>query len=748
MNMKRAIALGLATTLIASSLTGCAGDSEVKNLKNIDALGAESSVSNNNYALSYTDQQELVYAQVSNRTLLDLSTLSACSDADLMQVTQYMDGVDDQLVGNTKPAILDSVFKDLTNTNDTGAIDEQFTNYLLAEFEKTPYYWQRSNMKVRGIDAQSKSIVVDVTYKTIDYKKEVKPNSSIVKGSPSYDEIEKNRYNKFCEILDYCKNNNLHLSDVRAGGSSDDSMLQEMHEALMLWINTYGEPEEVYKEQSLDSLTMDIYETGNQVTYNGLISSSADDSKGTMVVRYVLVPNYVLGINLGLTCKHLYIIDYKLDKDETEGKEVIKTEGYATVTDNIYELIYSYFKCVDESDFEGLYKLTDNFDGLDKYYSDMFNTSYNKHNNFTISLFNVQGTKIECGITVSSKSRAKGSNITMPIYTDRYYATINLVGDTLKLSNLTLLSRTIEGEPDIATESAGTTGFNKELDLTDDDKKAIEKLICDYSLYQVKSDTMSTGLEDILDYSLSTKDMTLLKENMASLSGKNKVVYLQNYMQGTKNYAKVKCKEQFQSDSGKVIEAIVTYDFIVKGGKWYIIGYNILSSVNLNASSLQTSGSLCLVSQDKVESYTSQVKNKDKKDIDEQKDISKSYDYESYTPVAKNNSSTNTAVSTEQMTDAQFKQVDSSYDTNIETFNSKLQGVTDMNALSSVQVYLACLTFVYNVENNNFTQESISARKSTIVTAVDTLIDSLNKDDSFKDIVNILESVKSKVEGA
>lgn len=734
MKIKQLVALGI---VCVTCLTGCAGDEEINNLNNISALGSESNVNSNSYKLSYTDQQQLVYAQVSNRTLLDLSTLSACSEAELLQVNQYMNGVDDQLVGNTPPAVITSVFDDLEGNISEGNINSQFTDYLLAEFEKTPYYWQRTQMSVRGVDAESRAIVVDVTYRTIDFEKTVKPNSSIIQGSTAYETLEKNRYLKYLEILSTCKTNNMSVNQLRRYSGTETSIL-EAKKSLETWISIYGEPSKVYEEQSNLGLTEFIYATGNQKTYNGLIDSKAEDSKGTMIVRYVLVPKYAMGINLGLKCKHLYVLDYKLDDDITEGLEVFKAEGYATVTDNIYELIYSYFKCIDESDFNGLYKLTTDFSGLDKYYADMFNTSYRKHNNFTISLFSIEGTHITCGVSISSKIRAQGSNITMPIYTDRYFVEIDLVGDVLKITDITLLSRTIEGEPAITTQDAGTTGFSKEIDLKKSDKQAIEKLICDFSLYQLKGDTVSTGLEEIIDYSISTKDMTTLKENMTSLNGKNKVVHLSNYMQGTKSYATVKCKEQFETTSG-IIEATVTYDMIVKGNKWYIIGYNVLSSVKLNSTTLQTSGSLCLVSQNKIESYTSQVTGAGSVDLDDKKDVSKVYEYKSYIPTLRNGN-TSTTVSLESMTADMFKYADDDYETRVSAVNALANSGKSEYTADTILMYQTTLCFIYNVKKDNIPAEQVSERKESIMDSLNSALNVLVGDDDYKTCREVIQA--------
>lgn len=735
MRIKKLIALSLIAVLGCGCLTGCGSYSdEIAQLNNISALGSESTVKND-YKLSYTDQQELIYAQVSNRTLLDLSTLSACSASELQQVVTYMDSVDDQLVGNAKSGGVTSILEDLEGKTDNGIIDVKFTDYLLAEFEKTPYYWQRNKLTVRGIDPESRSIIVDVTYKTIDHKKTVKGDSKIVQGSPAYAELVKNRYDRYLNILSMKLN---------------DSSNPLISESIDKFTEVYGDPKEIYESQSNLGLTDYVYYYGNQRTYTSCIDSDAEKSGGTMTVRYVLVPKYVLGINLGITCKHMYILNYQLDNDITENLETFKAEGYATVSDNVYELLYSYFKCIDESNFNGLYKLSTNFAGLDKYYEDMFNTSYRKHNNFTITLFDIKGTHITCGVSISSKVRAKGSNITMPIYTDRYYVEIELVDDALKIDNLTLLSRTLEGEPAITTDKANTSGFSAEIDLSNDDRLAIEKLICNFSLLQLLKDTTSEDFENTVDLSISNNDMTELKTNMTELSGDYKVSFLQTYMQGTSNYASVKCKELFQAADRSIVEANVVYEFIKKGGEWNIIGYNITSTIKLNTTNLQTTGSLCLVSKEKVESYTSQLKNTSSSstNIDNISDVSVSYNYDAYTPSTKHGTSEQgkLPLGVDDLSVDMYKSVDSGYEDTVKAIKEIAKSNSTL-ADDILAVYQNELALLYNYKSDRYSQKSLNDQKSNIevlVTSLKTYIDENVKDTKLKsDCDDLMSSINS-----
>ena len=638
---KKALALSLVLGMTLS-LTACGSDSEtIAQLNSMQSLGSENNESTNNYNISYTDQQSMIYAQVADRTLLDLSKLDACSENELQQTIAYMDKVDDILTGKVLAgndihlgiAGADNEIGDIGADEET--ISHYLTDYILTEFERTPYTWQRQKTIVRGIDAESRSIIVDVVYHTIGHEKDVKPDSRIVRGEPDYAKKAQIRFERYIGLLE-------REWKFRDGGMREEEQ-RKLEQDWKDWHDVYGDEETIIESQNDQAIgvypSSRIYATGIQQTYTGLIDNEADKSGGTMTIRYILIPNYKLGINLGITCEHLYMLDYKLDKDITEGKEVFTEEGYATISDSINNTLYSYFQCIDESDYLGLYKLTKNFAGLDRYAEDVSQTEYNKHNNFTVSLFSVQGTHITCGVTVASKVRPRGSLMTYPNYTDRYYVELDLIGDVLKVSNMTLLSRTIEGEPAIKTEEADTVGFMAGFTIDNDDRLAIEDLICKFGVLQLKGDTSSDDFGDIVDLSMTTSNIADLKTSMTSLKdNQKKVVWIQNYQQGNANYASIKCKEDFQKADGEnIVEATVTYDFIHKGGKWYIYKYTVNQQVRLDAKQLSTTGSLCMVSPSKVESYTSQVRSTENtgEDTQAKSDISVSYDHEEYTPVRK-----------------------------------------------------------------------------------------------------------------
>lgn len=608
---KRVLVSALSSLVLITSLTGCAGDmGELQALRSLEA-NYTTTANTTNYKMSYTEQQQMIYAQVSDRKLLDLSTLSPCTDNEIQQVTNYMNTVDNILIGQAEP------------NEDT--IDPCFTNYLLAQFEQTPYYWQRTRTIIRGVDDTSKAVIVDVTYNTIGFEKDVKDDSHITKGDPDYDRKMEVRYTRYINILDALYRNN----DV--GKLSAEAALNEFE-------SVYGDIDDIYNEQRNLTLTEDIFETGNQRTYTGLINNSREDNTGTMTVRYVLVPKFVLGINLGIECKHMYVTDYRINNDFTEGLSTFNLDGYQEAANSVYAKLYSFFTCIDESDYQGLYKLCDNFSALDKYYADMFETTYSKHENITLSIFDITGTHITCAVKAPSRIRARGSNMTYPSYDDRYYFEIDLVDDELKIKECILLSRTLTGEPDIITGEADLAGFVSLIELDNEDKLAIEKLLCDFGTLQLNSDALSNAFSEVVDISIPQSDLSTLKSNMMSLNGKQKSVFLVNYQQGTSNYASVKCREQYQQEDNSIVEAEVTYDFLFVGGQWKISGYTINGSGRLDTTNLSTVGALCLLEPGKVVSYTSQVKGTQSVDVDSLTDVSVTFEHKEYTPQLKTGS--------------------------------------------------------------------------------------------------------------
>ena len=683
MKLKKVVTIGLSVVLGSITLTGCGSGDELSQLRSMKSLSSDAG--GTDYNLSLSEKQSMIYAQVSERKLLDLSILDECTEEELQQVTAYMNNVDSQLTGGI--------------SRDNGVIDSCFTDYLLSEFEKTSYYWQRTKTAVRGVDASSRSIIVDVTYKTIGFNKEVVKDSFIVEGEPNYEKKQQVRFERWLRIL-----------SAKYNGNSSKGWEPLYNE----FMDIYGDPQDIFESQRNLDLTEQVYETGNQKTYGGMVDTPIENQGAKMTIRYVLVPKYVLGINLGLSCQHMYVTNYELEGDPTTDMKIFKEDGYTTISDNVQLLMHSYFQCIDEADMSGLYKLTHKFEGLDKYFLDMFDTTYTKHNSFSVSLFNIEGTNIKAGVQVSSKIRVKGSNMTMPSYTDRYYVEFSLIDDQLKVTNMVLLSRKLEGEPAITTEDANDSGFVAKIDLSNTSKASIEKLICDFSALQLLGDYTSDDFMKVMDYSVSDEKLAETRANMTKVGGTKKVVFLQNYQQGTSNYASVKCREVYQQEDNSITEASVTYEFIMKGDKWYVYDYNVLSSVRLDTTNLSTTNSLCYVTPGKVEKYTSQIVSTKGDSGDSKSDVTDGivFEHEETQPVLKNGSQEQglVKIGLDSLTDTQFGTVWSNIGstmsidkqlalTDIKELDSAL-GLSGDNSMETMAKKLSCIYF--NKTNNRY----------------------------------------------
>ena len=620
----------ITAVLCLTSFVGCQSNNvEVAELRRIEALNTESELVNVN--MSVTEKEAAIYAQVSNRTLLDLSSLAPVSDGDRDAILAYMDSVDAQISG--------------TLSARDGVIDREYTDYLIMEFEKTPYYWQRKSMNIRGMDATSRSIVIDVTYHTIDFKKNVIPNSPIVRGEPNYENLLKVRYERWLEIL-----NDTYGYGRNSGIDEDEELVSRRKQ----FHDTYGDINDILDSQRESSLTGTVYNTGNQITYEGLVDSEQEQCGASMTVRYVLVPNFTLGINQGYTCQHMYVLNYQVDKDMTEGRQLYTDEEYTTVADNVYNMLHRYYKCLDEDNYSGIYKLNNSMPAVDKYFKDYFETTYRKYDSFTLSIFDIKNTRIECGATVSRKVRAKGSSMSLPIYTDRYYYVIELIDGRLQIVQEVLLSSNIEGEPAINTEAVDTTGFTSSISLTGKDKKSIEGLIAKFGAQQLLKDSQSDAFSELIDMSLSASQIDAIRTSMLSVEGKTKATWILSYLQGNKNYASVKCRELVQTEDGALHEYVVTYDFICKGSKWLIYNYQVLSRAKLDTEDFTTKNSLCVVTAGSVDSLVSQVSEAtdttDDSKADSAENVGEVIQFDEFTPVVKATTTT-TEVTTSEGTD-------------------------------------------------------------------------------------------------
>lgn len=560
-------------------LSGCGSSSseEIQNLNSIKAADAsESAVTS--LSISNSDMEKSIYEQVSDRQLIDLMSLDEVPDDIIPNVTSYMDSVNTQIRGELQEELSEL------------PLDESFSNYLLFEMQKTPYAWARSKMIIRGIDPTSQSVVVDVTYKTTGTEKPTKGTSPIPRGIENYDLYCQTRLRKWNEYLGALVNG--------------VETAPDLYDA---FVKAYGDPEEIMEAQDELSLQEQVNKYKVTYAYPCVADSKQEKGSASMVVRFILAPDYAMGINKGYKCAHMYVTNYKLDKDPTtatkknkKGEKVklykaYTKEGADVISDYASDILYRYYVCLDESNHSGLNKLVKDYGKYDTYMDNYFKCTYHKNAGFTVTLFSVSDSKILCGVTLSRKLRAKGSDMSLPTYTDRYLYSLELVDDELQITNEVLLSSKLVGEPKIQADEADTSGFESKMNLSGADKKKVEQVISDFSTLQVLGDVSSDAFSDVVDNSISTSSLNDIKTAMTTVTdATKKVTFLSNWESGYSNFASVNLREVFQKKDNSLVELNSSISCIYRGDKWMVYKYNIRSVNNLDTTTLATKNSLCV----------------------------------------------------------------------------------------------------------------------------------------------------------
>lgn len=580
---KKRILVSILALSVSVSLTGCA-TSDMQRLSSLEALNSEAVVSE--VKLSNSEKEATVYAKVTNRQLLDLSKLGEVDQSTSGVVNTFMNNIEATLQGNVDKS--------------SRVIETTLTDYMLSTFQRTPYTWSRAGVVIQGQDTVSGSVVVDVTYKTTGTAKRVRGFSKISLGQDNYETLLKVRYNKYLTLL-----------NERFGGRSGTESYTKNYSD---FVRVYGDPASIIASQSTGCLTDEIMTTKTQVGYAGFSDTDANKIGAKMTFRFVLNPVYALGLNQGYECSHMYMLDYRIDNDLTENKTVFVRDGMDVLIDSVYNCLYSYYRACDEADYAGVYSNVANLGSMDHGYEEWFNSSYRKHENYSITIFNVTGTKVECGVTLSRKERPKNSNMSFPIYTDRIYYVLDLVDGELKVIDETLLSRVVDGEPRISVVSDGTEGYLNEVKLGDTDQSAIEAKIADFGVVQLNKDTTSQSWAKVVDLSATVNEIEQLKSDMVSMSGEKKVNWVVSYLQSSEGYTSVKCRELFQHSDGSIYECSATYSLIKKSNDWYIFEYKVANTTRIDAQVLTTKNALSVVTKAGVEDFNSQYSKQDTKE--------------------------------------------------------------------------------------------------------------------------------------
>ena len=187
MKMDKFISLSLVGIMCGTLLTGCGTSSTESIIKDYAPLTIEEVAGTRLVASTNQELESEIFQYVSDRIVVDGSKLIQPTSKDITNITNLLANINTQLQGKGG------------NT-----LSEEYANYLLLEFAKTPFEWQQSNQQIVGFDPAARLYFVDVTYKaskTTSPRKVVVPNSKIAQGDPEGNRLRQKRYADYVTML-------------------------------------------------------------------------------------------------------------------------------------------------------------------------------------------------------------------------------------------------------------------------------------------------------------------------------------------------------------------------------------------------------------------------------------------------------------------------------------------------------------------------------------------------------------------
>lgn len=553
---KRTLAfLGLATLI----LTGCA-NSEIQSMQ---PLTMEEVAGNRLAQMTQEEKDGLIFQYVSDRITVNKDNLINIDSGDTRKIDSLLENVNKNLRGA-----------------DNKALKEEFANYMLTEFARTPYEWKQSTVDYVGFDASTRFYFVDVTYTTTDEYKRVIPTSSIANGSPSEEAQKQTRYSDYIYYLTMKRTNP-----------------EKAPEALTSFQSKWGTAHEIQQEQQgvslLNRTKQESQTTGGlgKLTYTGLIKESTFNTGAKMTFRYVFKYQYNLGEETDLHVESLYLKDFELngsesiitnlDKDNVNGVEVLKPF--------VDKLINSYNKAVEESNDIGLYSLYTQYGEIDKYYSDLSKYTYNASGSYTYKILQRRGTNLLVEVDRVNQIRAKGSNMSLPTYAEKLI--FNLVlnnDDTIKINSVNLIKSELIGEPlSVIKNVSGVSeiiNYSDQSFTKENEQKVIDtiKLFSEVGLY---ADITSENFVKVIDVGISDTNLKRITDTITSIAdAKRKVTYIVSWGTKTNVYASLTIREVFEGGAENYdTEAVI--DLVNRNGNWKIVNYNRTLNVKTSSSS-------------------------------------------------------------------------------------------------------------------------------------------------------------------
>lgn len=563
MYKKKTVAL---LTLTAFFLSACS-DSDIQSMQ---PLTMEEVAGNRLAQMTQEEKDGLIYQYVSDRITVDKENLIAIDPGDSRKIDTLLENVNKNIRGA-----------------DNKALKEEFSNYMLTEFARTPYEWKQSTVDYVGFDASTRFYFVDVTYTTTDEYKRVIPTSSIANGSSTEEAQKQARYSDYIYYLTMKQNTP-----------------EKAPQALTDFQNRWGTYLEIQQEQQgvslLQRTKLESQTTGGlgKLTYTGLIKESEFNTGAKMTFRYVFKYQYNLGEETDLHVESLYLKDFelngsealvtKLDKDNVNGVEVLKPF--------VDKLINSYNKAVEESNDIGLYSLYTRYGEIDKYFNDLNEYTYNSSGSYTYKVLQRRGTNLLVEVDRVNQIRAKGSNMSLPTYAEKLI--FNLVlnnDDSIKINSVNLLKSELIGEPlSVVKNVSGVSEIINYSDqsFTAENEKKVLDTVKTFSEIVLHADVANEKFSQTVDIGISDVALKRITDNVTAITdAKRKVTYIVSWGTKTNVYASLTIREVFEGGSENYdTESVI--DLVNRSGEWRVVNYNRVLNVKTSTSNVDAKKAL------------------------------------------------------------------------------------------------------------------------------------------------------------
>ena len=568
--MKKIISLFLLSVLSCSLLSGCGNSSDITN---IPSMTLDEVAGSRLLATTTGNVASEIYNYVSDRIVVDGSKLIDVSAEDDRNITNLLANINTQLSGKGGNVLTD-----------------EYANYLLLEFAKTPYEWAQSNRDIIGFDPASRLYFVDVTYRTTGTYKSVVPDSKIANGDPEGDLLKQKRYADYMTMLTY-----------KTRGHED---YQTMYNT---FVNRWGNIQDIFDEQQGVSLYERTLAKGSasggigKLTYSGLVSDNTLAKGATMTVRYVLKYALNLGEETDLSVEALYVKSYELDNYEQILKSYRLEDAAAleVLKPFIDQLILSYNKCVEESNHIGLFKLFNDYSTIDKYYDEIRDYTYNSIGGYTYKILERknEGKEVVVQVNRINQIRARGAEMSLPTYDETLIFNIVLgTQDNIMLKDIYLVKQELIGEP--LSVIKNVTGISDQIQYSDVafsavNKEAVEKLLADFSKLVTNGDYTSNEFLRVVDLGVSENTLNRMVDTMQAITPERKSMYIVSWNTKTNVYCSVTVREVFECENGNFdTEAVI--DMGNRNGEWKVVNYTRTLNIKTNDTEVDTSNAFCV----------------------------------------------------------------------------------------------------------------------------------------------------------